>query len=163
LVVALTERFAPVLEVVVAAAVAAVEGTVEEVETEAAMEVEAEATQPLRRTRVSLFHHLIVLFLPDRITAAKPAITTTRQTTTATQPTSTFIPPPTRTTTPSIQPTPTPEPGFNNVVITQSSTEITWSSGWTVQVSSCNGTEQSRLTTTSNQWFTFISSPDSGK
>ena len=166
LVVALTERFAPVLEVLVAAveeeaaAATEAEGMVEAA-------TEAEAIQ-LLRTHVSLIHHLVVFLLPDHITAAKPTPTPTpppppppSPTPSTTQPTS--LPSIRPSPTPSIQPTPAPSPGFNNVVITQSSTEITWSSGWTVLTSPCNATIQSRFTVTENQWFTFLTSPNSSK
>ncbi len=63
----------------------------------------------------------------------------------------------------STQPTPTVEPGYSNVVISESSTQITWSSGWTVQVSTCDPTQQSRITVTADEWFTFITSPYSSK
>ncbi|KAF8697212.1 hypothetical protein AX14_001425 [Amanita brunnescens Koide BX004] len=62
---------------------------------------------------------------------------------------------------PSSQPTPSPSPGFSNLAITESSSEITWSSGWSVQVSSCDETDQSKLTSAADQWFTFVTSPNS--
>lgn len=171
LVVALTERFVPVLEVVSAVVV---EGTVEEAATE------AEAIQPLLRTQVGLIHHLIVFLFPDRITAAPPPLPPPPPPTTTTHPTPHPTPPPTPPPTspptiqptpspiqsspsPSIQPSPTPSPGFNNVVVTQSSTEITWSSEWTVRTSPCNGTVQSKFTTSADQWFTYLTSPYSSK
>ena len=70
LVVALTERFARVLDALAAAAVEEEEG-VTEAEGMVEATTEAEAIQ-LLRTQVSLIHHLIVFLLPDRITAAKP-------------------------------------------------------------------------------------------
>ena len=63
----------------------------------------------------------------------------------------------------SIQPTPTAEPGYANVVISESNTQITWSSGWFVQTSICDSTQQSKITVTADEWFTFITSPYSSK
>ncbi|KAF8345460.1 hypothetical protein F5887DRAFT_1158947 [Amanita rubescens] len=57
--------------------------------------------------------------------------------------------------------TPTPDPGYTNIVITQSSTQMTWSSGWDVQISSCDSTQQSKTTTKPNEWFTLITPSNS--
>ncbi|KAF8345463.1 hypothetical protein F5887DRAFT_181123 [Amanita rubescens] len=57
--------------------------------------------------------------------------------------------------------TPNPDPGYTNIVITQSSTQITWSSGWDVQISSCDSTQQSKITTKPNEWFTLITPSNS--
>lgn len=59
--------------------------------------------------------------------------------------------------------TPTPDPGYTNIVITQSSVQMTWSSGWDVQISSCDSTQQSKITTTANEWFTLITPSNSSK
>ncbi|SRR6266550_1122676 len=59
--------------------------------------------------------------------------------------------------------TPTPNPGYTNIVITQSSAQMTWSSGWDVEISSCDSTQQSKITTMPNQWFMLITPPNSSK
>jgi len=59
--------------------------------------------------------------------------------------------------------TPTPDPGYTNIVITQSSTQMIWSSGWDAQISSCDSTQQSKITTTPNEWFTLITPFNSSK
>jgi len=57
-----------------------------------------------------------------------------------------------------IQP-PAPDPGYSNVVISESSTQIEWSSGWVVQFATCNSTQHSRVTVTADEWLTLITSP----
>ena len=80
-----------------------------------------------------------VFFFPDRITTG-----------------STFIPSTT-------QPTLSASCEFSDIGITQGSNEITWSSGWNIQISSCNGVDQSKRTMTVNQCFTFITLPNSSQ
>ncbi|KAF8632788.1 hypothetical protein AX15_001688 [Amanita polypyramis BW_CC] len=60
------------------------------------------------------------------------------------------------------QTTPTPSPGFTNVVIGVNSLQITWTSGWTIQPSTCGGGQKSKITTTIGQSFTFITPQNSG-